>query len=53
MKSRISLRMRLAFGLTSAMVVVWLLAMVASAFTLRHEVEELSESLSVDVLIGI
>lgn len=45
MKSRISLRMRLAFGLTSAMVVVWLLAMVASAFTLRHEVEELSESL--------
>ena len=45
MKSRISLRMRLAFGLTTAMVVVWLLAMVASAFTLRHEVEELSESL--------
>lgn len=40
----LSLRTRLALGLTSAMGVVWVLAMIASAFTLRHEVEELSES---------
>ena len=45
MISRLSLRLRLAFGLTTAMVLVWMLAMLASGFTLKHEVEELSESL--------
>ncbi|WP_376875023.1 sensor histidine kinase [Albirhodobacter sp. R86504] len=45
MKRRLSLRLRLAFGLTGAMGIVWLLAMLASGFTLRHEVDELSQSL--------
>jgi two-component system OmpR family sensor kinase len=42
--SRLSLRARLAFGLTLAMGGVWILAMVLSAFILRHEVAELSSS---------
>lgn len=42
--NRLSLRVRLAVGLTSAMGLVWILAMFASAFTLRHEVSELSTS---------
>lgn len=42
--TRLSLRVRLAVGLTAAMVAVWILAMFVAAFTLRHEVAELSSS---------